>query len=243
MSVLSSSTFRRPSLGLPTLETVFRGFEPGDFIVFHGDAASFMCFALSVRAQLSFEQGGLDSSTVFVDGGNTFNPYSVAEIARGYGLDSRMVLEKIHVSRAFTAYQLSSLILGELDSAMKKSKTKLLIVSDATSLFLDRDVPKVEAEDLFVKVCVKLSEIAGKKQTIVATSYFPEKHSIRGLLFEAVLSEKCNVLIRARKTGKVLSFALEDYARLKASSRAFTVDDNSNRSYRGVNFGKDRSIL
>lgn len=184
-----------------------------------------MCFDLSVRAQFPSESSGLGSSTVFVDGGNMFDPYSVAEIARRYDLDSREALQKIHVSRAFTAYQLSSLILEDLDSILNMSEARLLIVSDVTSLFLDRDVPKVEAQELFTKVCVKLSEVAEKKQTIVVASYSPEKRSMRSLLFETVLSEKCNALIRVKKTGKTLYFTLEDYAELKTSNRTFTIAD------------------
>lgn len=234
MSILSTDALRRLSLGFPTLEHAFPGFERGDFVVMRGNAASFMCFVLSVRAQFSLRRGGLGSSIIFVDGGNMFDPYLVAEIARGYGLDSRAVLEKIHVSRAFTAYQLSSLILEDLDPTLKKNNAKLLIVSDVTSLFSDRDVPKIEAEELFIKICAKLSEIAGKKQTIVVASYFPEKRSMRGLLFETVLFEKCNVLISVKKTGKVLAFALEDHAQLGAFSMSFTIDDNSLTSFMGV---------
>lgn len=234
MSVLSTNTLRRLSLGFPTLDHVFPGFEAGDFVVLRGNAASYTCFVLSVRAQLALERGGLGSSIVFVDGGNMFDPYLVAEIARGYGLDSRTVLEKISVSRAFTAYQLSSLILEDLDSALKGNKAGLLIVSDIASLFLDRDVPKIEAEELFIKICVKLSQIAGTKQTIVFASYFPEKRSMRGLFFETVLFDKCNVLVRVKKTGRILTFALDDHAQLKTFNIAFTIDNNSLASFMGM---------
>jgi hypothetical protein len=73
---------------------------------------------------------------VFVDGGNSFDPYSVAEIARNYGLDSRAVLERIYVSRAFTAYQLSSLILEELESAVNtKSRSIDFLFAVSSSFF------------------------------------------------------------------------------------------------------------
>jgi hypothetical protein len=234
MPVLSTNTLRRLSLGFPTLENAFQGFELGDFGVLRGNAASFMCFALSVRAQLPLRRGGLGSSIVFVDGGNTFNPYLVTEIAREYSLDSRAVLEKIHVSRAFTAYHLSSLIREDLDSALKSTKAELLIVSDITSLFLDRDVPKIEAEEIFIRVCAKLSEIAEKKQTIVVASYFPERRSMRDLLFETVLFAKCNISIRMEKTGEAVAFSLEDHTQLRAFNMAFTLDKNSLNSFMGV---------
>jgi hypothetical protein len=244
MSVLSMKEVRRLSLGFQLLDDVFPGLEFGDFAVLHGSGVSFMSFALSVRCQLPLARNGLDSSTVFVDGGNMFNPYLIAEIARSYGLDSRAVLEKVYVSRAFTAYQLSSLILEKLESALKRRRARLLIVSDATSLFLDRDLPKVEARELFMKVCVKLSEIASEKQTIIVVGYFPEEHFRQSLFFETVLFGKCNVLIRLRKTGGILSFALEDHARINPFAMDFPVDSASLASFcGGVSFGENRSVL
>ncbi|MBS7614944.1 hypothetical protein KEJ18_04355 [Candidatus Bathyarchaeota archaeon] len=224
MSVLSAERVRRLSLGVPVLDDVFPGFEVGDFAVLHGDAVSFMTFLLCVRSQLAPENGGLASPVVFVDGGNSFDPYTVAEIARGYGLDSRQVLENIYVSRAFTAYQLSSLILEKLEAFLKAKEAKLLFISDISTLFFDRDIPKTEAKDLFMKVCAKLSSIATSRQAIVIVSYFPERRSKIGLFFDTVLFAKSNVLVKLKRTGKILSFILEDHPRLKAFSMDLPTD-------------------
>lgn len=227
MSVLSAEKIRRLSLGVSLLDDIFPGFEIGDFAVLYGDNVSFISFLLCVRSQISPEKGGLNSSVIFVDGGNSFSPYLVAELARSYGLDSRTVLEKIYVSRAFTAYQLSSLIMEKLESFLKSKKAKLLIVSDISSLFFDKDIPKTEAKDLFMKICTKLSEIAANKQTIVIASYFPERKSKRGLFFEAVLFGRSNILVRFQRKGKVVSFILEDHPRVKPFSIDFPTDHAS----------------
>ena len=224
MSVLSAEKVRRLSLGVPVLDDVFPGFEVGDFTVLYGDSVSLMTFILCVRSQLPVENGGLASPVVFVDGGNSFDPYMVAEIARSYGLDSRQVLENIYVSRAFTAYQLSSLILEKLDVFLKTKKAKLLLVSDVSALFFDRDIPKTEAKDLFMKTCAKLSAIAADKQAIVIASYYPRKKSRRGLFFDTVLFAKSNVLIRFNRTGKILTFILEDHPRVKRFSMDLPTD-------------------
>lgn len=224
MSVLSAEKVRRLSLGVPVLDDVFPGFELGDFAVLHGDAASFITFLLCVRSQLAPENGGLASPVVFIDGGNSFDPYAVAEIARWHGLDSRHVLENTYVSRAFTAYQLSSLIFEKLEPFLKAKEAKLLFVSDISTLFFDRDVPKNEAKDLFMKVCTRLSAIAESKQAIVVVTYLPERRSQRGLFFDAVLFAKSNVLVKFKRTGKILSFVLEDHPRLKQFSMDLPTD-------------------
>jgi hypothetical protein len=243
MSILSSSKLGPLSLGFPMLDDVFPGFEPGDFTVLQGNVASSMIFTLSVRAQLPRGNGGLDSSTVFVDGGNSFSPYEVSESARDYGLDCKAALERVYVSRAFTAYQLSSLILEKLRSVLRKTRARLLIVSDVASLFLDRDIPKTEGRELFMKVCSKLSEIASEKRVIVVASYFPEGQSRQGMFFEAVLFGKADVLVRLRRKGQVLTVALEDHPRIRPFSMDFTADQPVTRVFGGVCFGEDRSVL
>jgi hypothetical protein len=229
MSVLAAKKIRPVSLGFTLLDYMFPGFEFGDFAVLHGNAASFVSFVLSVRVQLPFERGGIGSTAVFVDGGNSFDPYLVAETARSCCLDSKAALENVCVSRAFTAYQFSSLILENLHSILRKTRARLLIVSDITSLFLDRDVPRTDAEEFFMKVCSKLSEIASEGRVIVVASYFPARRSRQGLFFETALFGKCNVLAAFKKMGRgrVFSFVLEDHPRIKPFSVGFAADDAS----------------
>lgn len=223
MSILSANRLRCLSLGFPTLDDVFPGFELGDFVVLRGSAASFMSFVLSVQAQLSFEQGGLESSTVFVDGGNSFSPYEVAEVARDCGLDCKAALEKVYVSRAFTAYQFSSLILERLNFVLRKTGSRLLVVSDIISLFLDRDMPKIEGRELFVKVCSKLSEIASERKAIIVCVYFLEGTSRQSLFFESVLFGKCDILIKMMRRGRILRIVLEDHYYVKPFNMNFTI--------------------
>lgn len=224
MSVLSAEKVRRLSLGVSVLDDVFLGFEAGDFAVLHGDNVCSLTFALCVRCELPPEKGGLSSSVVFADGGNSFNPYAIAETARSYGLDSKAVLERIYISRAFTAYQFSSLILEGLEPFLNSKKSKLLVVSDIASLFFDRDIPKTEAKDLFMKACSRLSEIAAKKRAIVLATYVPVRRSRQGLFFEAVLFGKSNVLVKLKKHGEALNFTLEDHPRVKLFSIDFPTD-------------------
>ncbi|NIO37665.1 hypothetical protein GTO27_08170 [Candidatus Bathyarchaeota archaeon] len=225
MSLLSAKEVRHLSLGFPVLDNVFSGFELGDFVVLYGWAVSFVCLMLSVRSQTERNKGGLDSSTVFIDGGNLFSPYSVAEIARSYGLDSRRILERTYVSRAFTTYQLSSLIFEKLETFLRRKRSKLLIVSDIASLFVDKDIPETESKDLFLKLCTKLSAIAAKRTLIVVASHRLGRESNRVGFLEAVLFGKSNILVRLERKGKILRFALEDHPRVKCFAADFPVAD------------------
>ncbi|MEM3618420.1 MAG: hypothetical protein QXK47_05045 [Candidatus Bathyarchaeia archaeon] len=218
MSVLSAERVRRLILGISVVDEIFPGFDVGDFGVLCGGDASAVGFALCVRSIAPFEMGGLDSEVVFIDGGNLFNPYLVAEVARSFGLEPRYVLERIHVSRAFTAYQLSALILEKLNSFLDRCNAGLVYVSDISKLFLDRDIPKKEAQDLFVKVCAALSETASKRGKIVLATYTSDRGSRRGVFFEAVLFGRSNVIVKLDRRGKIMRFSLLDHPKLKPFS-------------------------
>ena len=226
LPVLSPETVARLPLGLPLVDDVFPGFEPGDFAVIHGVSSNLVLFELCVRCQLPPAKGGLNSSAVFVDGGNIFNPYVVAEIARGYGLNPKEILRRIFISRAFTAYQFSSLILERLENAIRKFRSKLVTVSDISGLFLDRDVPKTEAQDLFMKVCGKLENIANERKAIVVASYGRRRGSSRSLFLETVLYGRASTVLSFKQSRGVLKFSLESHPRLKP----FTVELRGNET-------------
>jgi len=149
----------RLGFGLENIDPLFPGFVLGDFGVLYGlPTCLTLSLLLCVRCQLPEEHGGLGSPVVLVDGGNTFDLYGVSGIAQQYGMDPKGVLEQIFISRAFTAYQLTSLIMNSLKLAADKFKAKLVVISDIIGLYLDRDVPKTEAKDVFNKLTLSLSE-------------------------------------------------------------------------------------
>jgi hypothetical protein len=61
------------SLNMEDIDALFPGFMVGDFAVMYGLPSVLpLSLLLAVRAQLPGQLGGLESNTVFVDGGNTF---------------------------------------------------------------------------------------------------------------------------------------------------------------------------
>jgi len=171
---------------------------------------------LSVRCQLPKELGGFNSSCIYLDGGNTFNPYTISAVARQHGLDPRFALERIFISRAFTAYQLSALMLETLEKALKQHRSKLVLISDVMSLFLDRDVPAREALDIFKKALSYVSELAEQREVIIVASYFPQGRLRRRFFLESALFEKAGSIIKVDEIkGSRLQFSLEKHLVLK----------------------------
>jgi hypothetical protein len=219
--------FRPPRLefGLKNIDKLFPGFIAGDFGVLYGlPTCLYLSLILSVRSQLSTKKGGLNSNVIFIDGGNTFDLYTVSYIAQEYGLDPKQVLEKIYISRAFTAYQLTSLILEKLKEALVNFEAKLVIISDIIGLYLDRDVPKTEAVDVFYKITNYLPKLAQENKLIVIATHFPRYRSVRSMFFKSVLFGRANVLIRVKDSHHVLKFVLEKHPRYKLGIAEFPSD-------------------
>ena len=126
----------------------------------------------------------------------------------------RRVLEHIFISRAFTAYQLFSLVRDRLDEALNKYGSKLIILSNVIDRFIDPDVPSTEAKDLLVRICLKLKAVA-RSGTIVVTAqpfHYPSKHSI---ILEAVLFGKASVILSLNESCGCLNLTLEKHPKLK----------------------------
>lgn len=166
-----------------------------------GEGAPLVMFARVVSHIL--HQG---SPAVFIDGGNSFDPYLFAELIRGSGLGARECLERVYVSRAFTAHQLSSLITERLEPFVEALGAGLVTVSEIASLYFHRELPEAEARELFLRACMKLSEIA-KRRTVLAT-YNPQKWSRRRAYFEAALFGRSDAVIDTTRVGCVASAAL-----------------------------------
>ena len=205
------------SFGFREIDDIFPGLETGSFSVLFGHpVCNLVSFVLCVRSQLPVKKGGLSSSVLFNDGGNCFDPYAISSIARDYKLDPTSVLSRIYISRAFTAYQLASLILQKSERALRKYRSKILIISDIAGLFLDKDVPRTESIGIFSKVCRHLGELAKKRNALVLATYFPRKRSRRSVFLEAMLFGAADTVIGFKLSRGNFKFALEKHPSFKS---------------------------
>src|SRR2546422_5386686 len=142
----------------------------GQLVSLQGEASNALSHLICVRA-ISPLPPGLDSDVVFVDGGNVFDAYTVSKHAFSLGLDQERTKLRIHLSRAFTHHQLSSLITDELAQAINQCDARLAIVSDITALYCDPDVKEKRAAfDLFSKDVRSLAILAEQRNMIIVVT-------------------------------------------------------------------------
>jgi phage gp36-like protein len=209
-------------LKMRNVDELFPGFATGDFAVIYGSpSVQSLASMLCVKAQLPIQLGGLSSNVIFVDGGNSFRLYQIARLAQIHQLDPKQTLDKIYISRAFTAYQLTSLIMERLEEAVEKFHAKLVVISDIAGLFLDKDVPDEEARSVFNQALAYLSSFARKNQIILVTTYPPHTNNERNLALQTLTREKANIVIALHLTKHDREFALEKHPRFMLGSVEF----------------------
>jgi hypothetical protein len=207
------------SLNMRNINQLFPGFAAGDFALLHGShAVSSLASLLCIRAQLPPQLGGLGSNVVFIDGASTFRLYQITRLARLHQLDPKQVLDRIYISRAFTAYQMAALILQKLEDAVKTCNAKLVIISDIPAMFLDKDVQEEEAKSIYSQVTTRLSNFTRKQQVVTIATYPPHEDSRRNVYLQAVTAARANVILSLKQTKYEREVILEKHHTFKLGS-------------------------
>ena len=144
--------------GYHSFDSFLGGFYLNRLYLFEGYFEFIQCILsqLFVRAIKQNEK-----EVVYVDGGNFFNPYSITEACKRVGIyDYEALLEKIYIARAFTAFQMDTLLSEELEEVVDNSHSKIVVITGLLDLFLDRDVDRREAFRRFSKLLFKLRKMA-----------------------------------------------------------------------------------
>ncbi|MBU0685670.1 MAG: hypothetical protein KJ653_07495, partial [Candidatus Thermoplasmatota archaeon] len=94
------------------LDELTGGFKSAQVTLFDSDNnyATSLLHLLCIKAISQF-----DEEVVWIDGGNTIDPYAISSLCKRLRLDKRDILSRINISRAFTAYQLVTLIDDKLE--------------------------------------------------------------------------------------------------------------------------------
>jgi hypothetical protein len=160
---------------------------------------SWQCLAVSellcIRAQLNFHRGGLNSETIFLDGGNTFDPYLIAQYAEQFSLDRNHALDRIFVARAFTCHQLTSLITQVLPEATRRRRAKLVVASDIIELYRDPDVHCTQSLNSFRTALNSLVTTARFEKFIILATSLNERISDSDP-FLRVIKQRVDIILR-----------------------------------------------
>jgi hypothetical protein len=162
------------------LDELIGGFSASQVVLL--DSSSRYVFDLTSMLCVS-AVSAFSEEVVFVDGGNSIDPYGIANICKIQGYDKDHVLSQINCARAFTAYQLVTLINDRLENMVKESRASTLVVSRFVDLFFHKDMPWSESFQLIKRSLATIKRLTRKHNLItIITNYGLAKlHFRRGL--------------------------------------------------------------
>ena len=108
-------------------------------------------------------------TVLYVDGANAFDPYILSALAKDAGQPPKAVMQRLHLTRAFTCHQLETLLVERLPGAIARYHPGLVVVSGWSHLFHDENVPAREAFRLLQNTARRIHALAQAGQPILAT--------------------------------------------------------------------------
>lgn len=108
---------------------------------------------------------------IILDGANQFNPYAVSAFTRRMLIPAEEILKKILIARAFTCYQMITLVREKLTLCAPSN----IIVMGPMNTFLDEDIRDEESRILFDRFLRTIGEMSFKAfRFFLFQSSFPQ---------------------------------------------------------------------
>ncbi len=161
---------------------ITRSLQPGQIhalLAPHAGAA----LMLETAARLS-----VHGSVRVLDGGNQFNAYHVARSIRRLSAELEPALTRIHLARAFTCYQVETLICGAATSYDVPGRgAPVTLVFDLLGTFADDNVSLVERRRLLERCRLAMRQIAAHSVLLVGLRPARAGHPDQDELLQIVL--------------------------------------------------------
>lgn len=170
-------------------------FKPSCITVIEGSSIVLhILFRLCIHSIIS-----LNRDVLYIDGYNTFNPYIIQRMIKPLRIDQRKILSRIHIARAFTEYQMETLIKG-LNAVIKEWNAGVLIISYLPNLFHGSNNNSNKNSKRLLESSIKyLRSITISSNTITVITSFGD------FCFEdKLLASKADRVINIKKTKNII---------------------------------------
>jgi len=190
--------------GIKEIDNLTGGFKRGEITYIDGDSSliSKIPDQICVNTYRTFH-----SDIIYIDAGMCVDPYRIAKYARKIEVSQREALEHVHISRAFTVYQLATLVQDMLEQAIKRYKPQTLIMGRFPIFYLDSEVETKEAQTLLRANLHKIKELTTKYNLITIFTNLDKRmlsssRNVRKILYsnvdEVVLMKELELATRVK---------------------------------------------
>jgi hypothetical protein len=186
--------------GIPRLDRFFAGgFTGGQITLLEGPAE----FILDLTSRFTVNGvAAFERPVMLIDGGNTADPYGFATACRRAHLDARAVLARIFIARAFTVYQLDTLLSQLVEERIAFLEPAVLIISSLNTMYLDPDVKWDEAYVIFQNDLKMLRELTERYNVVTLITNHSSHKSYHALELARTLRAAVGQHIEVRARSK-----------------------------------------
>ncbi len=183
--------------GIPRIDACVGGFKSSLITLldsnhpFSFELLSILC----VRAIKAFGK-----TVIYVDGWNSIDPYLIGSLSKRLGLRADEVLPKIMVARAFTAYQLDSIISDRLEDVILDHGPSFMIISCITDLLMDRTVREQEAVTILRRSLSIIEKLTSDRNLITIVTKRTRPLSARSAALDEILYKGAGEIVTMRRT-------------------------------------------
>jgi hypothetical protein len=124
---------------------------------------------------------------VIVDGANSFNLYRLTEWAKRKQLRSPALLNRLRIARAFTCFQLST-ILHQIDGEMARHHADRLVITGLPDCLYDEELGEQEARNTFARCRDSLAGLAAQYTVLAFTDLPAHRVGERIRFFESLVA-------------------------------------------------------
>jgi hypothetical protein len=175
VSFQSASSRGRFAFDFVPLDRVLQPLAPGNLIVLSGPQSSAVVELAAFRAQLPKPGGGLDSTTLVVDGGNCSDPYLFASFAKAYGHDEKKALRRVAGCRVFTMYQLAGVVSRGLARMAEEQGASLVVIAGILGTFNEPEVGQSEVTWILGAIEHGIAKVRNRL-TVIVTLPSPNRY-------------------------------------------------------------------
>ncbi len=180
------SSGRKIYTSLPPIDEFLGGFSLSELVLV--DSSDRFIFDLTHMVCVNSIHT-LGEEVVWIEGGNSVDPYKMVNLCKRFRLGRRDVLDGVNIARAFTAYQMTSLVEEELEKEVERTRCGAVVISCFPDLFLNKEMWWSEAFNLMKQCFSTVQEVVRDHEVMaLVTNYgltkLLRKRSLRTLLYD-----------------------------------------------------------
>jgi hypothetical protein len=137
------------------------------------------CLVFSQLLCLQYLRRG--EPVLLIDASNAFDPLILSDAARAEGLAPQTLLRAMHLSRAYTCYQLETLVTERLDPTVAVLHPRAVLCLGLLDLLEDDDVPPSVALRIFRRLLPAFRRLSARLPVLLACPEPPPPHDAPGL--------------------------------------------------------------